>query len=163
MINYNEGVKKHITDTLTHKQYFTKACLKMLDYLYSCDRYEDALELAKRCSMHDHSKLEMDEVKYFVELLSEEDENHTPNGRLTDKQKKLIELHWKRNRHHPEFFSDCNKMSDIDIIEMVCDWAARSEQYNNSLIEFAHRIQSERFHFSNERFDDILKYCSVLE
>jgi hypothetical protein len=53
-------------------------------------------------------------------------------------------------------------MSEIDIIEMVCDWAARSEQYNNSLTEFAERVQRDRFHFNDEMYAKIRAYCNVL-
>jgi hypothetical protein len=112
--------------------------------------------------MHDHSKLEMDEVAYFIQLIADESTGGVPNGILTERQKMLIELHWKRNRHHPEFFSDLSKMSEIDIMEMVCDWAARSAQYQNSLLEFVHRMQNERFHFDDKMFEKVIAYCNVL-
>ena len=135
--------------------------MKMIEYLYSCDRYNDALELAKRCSMHDHSKFEMDEVAMFIKML-DGSEGRKPNGILTDEQRSLIEMHWKRNRHHPEFFTCYTKMDEIDILEMVCDWYARSLQFESDFMEFVNKIPQERFGFDDEFFARIKKYCDVL-
>ena len=34
------------------------------------------------------------------------------------------------NRHHPEFHADPNDMSDVDLIEMVCDWTAMAQEFS---------------------------------
>jgi hypothetical protein len=136
--------------------------MKMIDYLYQSNRYDDALELARRCSMHDHSKFEMDEVEMFIKMLDGSDGSN-PNGILTEEQRELIEMHWKRNRHHPEFFSDCNRMNEIDILEMVCDWYARSLQFGSSYFEFVDDIASQRFGFSDEMLEKIISYCKILD
>lgn len=160
--DYKNGVRRHIQDTLTHKHFFIQSALKMIEYLYAQDRYEDALELAKRCSMHDHSKLEMDEVEMFIQMPIEEHHDKKPNGRLTEEQRALIEMHWKRNRHHPEFFSDYHKMSEIDILEMVCDWYARSLQFETDFMQFVHDIPQDRFEFDDEFFARVYQYCLIL-
>jgi len=36
--------------------------------------------------------------------------------------------HVEKNRHHPESHKDINSMSKLDIIEMVCDWTAMSQE-----------------------------------
>ena len=163
MINSNSSrVKHHIVDTLRHKQLFITSCLRMVDYLYACERFDDALELAKRCSLHDHSKLEDDEIKQFVQLPIEEYSSKTSREPLTDEQKKFIEMHWKRNRHHPEFFSNPNNMSDVDMMEMVCDWYARSLQFGDDFMYYATVVARKRFGFSDESFAKVLGYCEVL-
>jgi hypothetical protein len=164
MINSNNNrVKHHIVDTLKHKQFFAASCLKMIDYLYACERFDDALELAKRCSLHDHTKFEDDEIKQFIQLPIEEYNKNTSKAPLTDEQKRLIEMHWKRNRHHPEFFSDPNNMSDIDIMEMVCDWFSRSLQYGDDFMYYATVVARNRFAFNDETFDKVLVYCKALK
>ena len=135
----------------------------MLEYLYQNERYEEALELAQRCSLHDHSKLIMDEVKYFIELQASSIEGHVPNGILTEEQRKLIELHWKSNRHHPEHFSDYHEMTEVDIMEMVVDWKARSCQFETDFMKFVNNIPKLRFGFDDEFFGKVLEYCKVLE
>lgn len=161
--NLKEGIRQHVSDTLIHKQLMIQSSLLMIEYLYSQNRYEDALELAKRCSIHDHSKFEMDEVEMFIKMSIKEHGKSRPNGKLTEDQKKLIEMHWKRNRHHPEFFSDYHKMSEIDILEMVCDWHSRAKQFGTDYMEFVNTIPKERFEFDDEFFDHIYKYCCILQ
>ena len=33
------------------------------------------------------------------------------------------------NRHHPDFHANPNDMSDVDLIEMVCDWTAMAQEF----------------------------------
>lgn len=165
--NNKENVKRHISDTITHKGLFIQSCSKMLDYLYECDRYEDALELARRCLVHDNSKLENDELEQFIQLPLEDQDRKGTKQPLTDKQRKLIELHWSRNRHHPEYFTNPNEMSEIDILEMICDWYARNMQFglsNNEsdFINYVMNVQQARFEFGEPLFEKILCYCKIL-
>jgi len=156
----NAAIEKHIKDTLVHKQFFISSCLKMIEYLHRNERHADALALAKRCSLHDHSKLENDEVEMFSRLPCKKDEK--PNGVLTPEQKLLICTHWSRNRHHPEFFDSYKDMKEIDILEMVCDWHARSQQFQTDFMEFVMTVPRTRFGFDDEFFERVLKYCDVL-
>jgi hypothetical protein len=135
--------------------------MKMIDYLYELGRNDDALELARRCSVHDHSKLETEEIECFIKLPNDKGlDKHS--GVLTDEQKKLISIHWKKNRHHPEYFEDYHQMSEIDVLEMCCDWSARSKQFKTQLIPFVINNQRKRFNFDDEWFDKIIHYCTVL-
>ena len=43
--------------------------------------------------------------------------------------KRAIHQHVTTNRHHPEFHADPNDMSDVDLIEMVCDWTAMAQEF----------------------------------
>ena len=104
----------------------------------------------------------MDEIKYFVELQSSKDNDGTPNGVLTEEQRALIELHWKRNRHHPEYHDSYKDMSEIDILEMVVDWHARSAQFGNDFMKFVTTVPQKRFGFDEEFFGKVLEYCKVL-
>lgn len=157
-------IQEHVNDTLIHKQCLINSCVKMINCLYDCGRDDDALALAKRCSLHDHSKLQTEEIDSFV-CLPKEDHDGKPNGILTDEQRKYIEIHWKKNRHHPEFHDDYHQMSEIDIIEMVCDWHARSKQFGNvmSLVEFLNDTQMKRFGFDAELYERILVYCEIFD
>ena len=157
-------IQEHINDTLLHKQLLINSCLKMINYLYSCGREDDALALARRCSSHDHSKLDEEEIKCFTQL-PKEGHNKKPNGILTEEQKKLIETHWSKNKHHPEYFNDYHEMGEVDILEMVCDWSARSDQFCNvkSLVQFLDETQKKRFGFDDEFYSKIHDYCEILD
>lgn len=156
------NIHKHIKNTLRHKRFFIDSCLVMIDYLFDCGRENEALELAQRCSMHDHSKLDWEEVELFVQL-PEEKPQHNVANELTEDQQKLIELHWKHNRHHPEFFTSYTKMSEIDIMEMVCDWHSRSKEFNNSFPLYLKTIPKKRFGFDDVFYHKVLTYCKVLD
>lgn len=52
-----------------------------------------------------------------------------PDG-MEDHVRVAIDHHMRTNRHHPEFHSDPNDMSEVDLIEMVCDWTAMSQEFD---------------------------------
>jgi hypothetical protein len=135
----------------------------MINYLYENDRHQDALELAKRCSCHDNSKLDNDEINNFIQLPREFCKGKKYNNYLTPDKKKLLEVHWSKNRHHPEFFTDYHMMNDIDIMEMCCDWYARSLQFETKFIDFVINRQKERFQFDDDFFDKVMFYCDILD
>ncbi len=43
--------------------------------------------------------------------------------------RQAIDHHVTTNRHHPEFHSDLNDMTEVDLMEMVCDWTAMSQEF----------------------------------
>ncbi|MBC2712660.1 MAG: hypothetical protein HGJ94_17235 [Desulfosarcina sp.] len=85
-------------------------------------------DLIDRMLDHDDSKLQDPELEHFTRL--------TPKLKhstyMSDEYKGFLELlkpaldhHYKNNRHHPEHFPEgVNNMTLVDIIEMLCDWAA---------------------------------------
>lgn len=148
----------HIKDTIIHKEYMMRSALKMSEILIAEQKEELAMELLKRAAYHDNSKFDKDEA---VSLSSIQCKKALidPNINLSDEERKTIEQHWKKNRHHPEHFDDIEKMKEIDILEMVCDWHARSEQHKTNLIDFVLIRQENRFHFPEDMFEKILKYC----
>ncbi len=60
--------------------------------------------------------------------------------------------HIQNNRHHPEAHQNINKMSEIDIIEMVCDWTAIAQEnygINSSCKEWAEQNIDQKWCFSS--------------
>ena len=53
-------------------------------------------------------------------------------------------------------------MNEVDILEMCCDWHARSIQYHTDFLSFVKIRQENRFHFPKDMFDKIWKYCLIL-
>ncbi len=86
-------------------------------------------ELLERAEAHDASKFGPEERIPYVWLT----EYHRcrkngepfeyPEGVAEDVQR-AIHQHVTTNRHHPEFHAAPNDMSEVDLIEMVCDWTA---------------------------------------
>ena len=157
-----ENVMKQIDDTIIHKKLVMDACYKLAKYLFQVHRDDDAFVLLKRAQVHDNSKLCKDELESLQKIVGTNDGMTNPEYKMTCDDKKCIELHWKNNRHHPEHFEDVRDMSEIDIMEMVCDWYARSIQYKTDFIHFVITRQENRFHFPDDMFNKILVYCDIL-
>lgn len=153
---------EELEDVIKHKQYVLDSCWKMAKYLFSINEEELGLELLRRASIHDNSKLEDEELEALSRISEDKTTLKEASEKLTSFKIKAIELHWKNNRHHPEFFSDTKNMSELDIIEMVCDWHARSVQYGTNLIEFFETRQKNRFNFPKNIYNKIYKYCEII-
>jgi len=65
------------------------------------------------------------------------------------KDKKELEMalrqHVTTNKHHPEYWGGVEKMPEIFLAEMVCDWYARSVEFGTDLREWIKNTAYERF------------------
>lgn len=159
----NDRYQFIINDLIEHKKYVLESSKRMSQHLYEKGDYELAKEILKRAFVHDDSKLDDDEMEKFLELKIKDKSFKNANSMLNDYEKERISVHWKKNRHHPEYFDNVEDMKEIDIIEMVCDWFARSMQYGTDIVEFAKTRQKNRFKFPDYMFEKILYYCNILK
>lgn len=151
-------------DNVLHKQIVLQNCLLMSDYFMRNDKASLGISILRRGAFHDNSKFDADEFASLSRILTDDRQGfRDATVQLTPEQSKAIESHWSKNTHHPEYYEDHNDMSELDIIEMVCDWYARSKQYGTEFIPFIVERQKNRFKFSKEKFDSILNYCKLLE
>lgn len=157
----SEEINNQIQDTLTHKKLVIDSGYKMCNYLFKKNKDKLAFELLNRIIVHDNSKFTHDEL-YGLASIRNRKALMNPDVLLSKEQQKIVEIHWKNNRHHPEYFKNIEDMTDVDIMEMCCDWHARSIQYGTDLMEFVNIRQENRFHFPEHIFKKILKYCSIL-
>ena len=91
-------------------------------------------ELRERARCHDRSKLGPEERVPYTWLT----EFHRcrragqpfsyPDG-MEERVRAAIDHHLATNRHHPEFHADPSEMTDVDLIEMVCDWTAMAIEF----------------------------------
>lgn len=113
-------------------------------------------DLAERAVNHDQSKWSEAEAEGYTWLNWK---YHLAQQKtveiLPEKVDATINKSWKHhvttNRHHPEFFNNCNEMSDLDIVEMVCDWTAMAqelEQNNGSARPWAQENIPKKWNFS---------------
>lgn len=90
-------------------------------------------ELISRGIHHDASKLTepelpgWDQATHHLEHVEYGSEEYKAGLRAI---KPVVELHYSKNRHHPEHFGDrgVNGMTLVDLVEMLCDWKAASER-----------------------------------
>lgn len=152
-----------INDLIEHKKLILDCSKVMSNYLYLNGEQELSKKIIERAIIHDNSKLDDNELKNFLELKIKEKAFKNAKSLLNDYEKEKISVHWKKNRHHPEYFNNIEDMQEIDIIEMVCDWFSRSLQYGTDIIEFAETRQKNRFKFSEDMYKKIIKYCNILK
>lgn len=152
---------EHLEDTLLHKQYVLESAKKLCRYLINVGRLDDAIELVKRCSVHDNSKFEPDEIFALIQI-SDKESLKDAKVQLDDAKKNALRIHWAKNSHHPEYYSEPSMMTDMDLLEMACDCNARSMEFGTNLLEFIAIRQQERFKFPEEIYQVYYNYCKIL-
>jgi hypothetical protein len=156
-----DKIIKHIDETIVHKQHVLESAKILSEYLILENRFDEALELINRCTIHDNSKFTKEEIYAFINITNKESLK-SAKTKIEDSNKEALELHWKNNSHHPEYHQDYSMMSEMDIMEMACDWSARSIEYRTDLLEFVEIRQNDRFHFNESMYLKLYKYCQIL-
>lgn len=118
--------------------FFERRTAEHIDRVRRClavmaEATDHAEALMARARVHDASKFGPEERVPYIWLT----EFHRcrqrgepfayPDG-MTRRVRAAIDHHLAVNRHHPEFHADPNDMSDVDLIEMVCDWTAMAQE-----------------------------------
>ena len=161
--SYMTDYEKMFKDTIVHRRFVAQSVEKLARYLEGKGAIRNAKALRQRATVHDISKLICeDELRALSHIINDKSSLQDCNKQLTPIKKDAIELHWKHNTHHPEHFQTPIDMSRIDIMEMCCDWYARSMQYHTNYLEFVQKQQETRFHFPDWMFAEIMHYCQVL-
>lgn len=161
---YRSKMIKMIDDNVLHKKIVLDKCLLVSKYFIQKGNVELGLNIIRRGVAHDNSKFSKQEFVELVSIISPKTDKCFKDATytLSEEERKIIERHWKSNRHHPEFYDNQEEMGELDIIEMVCDWAARSQQYGTDLMEFVEERQHNRFKFSDRLFKKIEGYCRLV-
>src|SRR5262245_13452673 len=128
-------------------------------------------ELIERANVHDASKFGSEERLPYVWLT----EYHRcrrsgepfkyPEG-VADRVKLAVQHHVTSNRHHPEFHADPNDMSEVDLIEMVCNWTAMAQEFGEeggSARGWADKTIGKRVAFNDEKRQFIYQVIEQLD
>lgn len=128
-------------------------------------------QLEDRGTSHDLSKFSKEEHDPYVWS----DEFHRcknkgldfeyPNG-IKELVKKATKFHIVNNAHHPESHNDLNKMSDMDIVEMVSDWTAMAQELGEaggSAKDWADKKVGTKFNFNKEKKELIYETIANLD
>lgn len=162
-LSYMTDYEKMFQDTFVHKTFVKKSCEKMADYLRTQKMFHHADLLMQRAEVHDNSKISCeDEMTALATIINDKGSLQDASKALSQIKEDAIHLHWKHNSHHPEHYANYADMEKIDILEMCCDWHARSTQYHTDLLEFVDKRQEDRFHFPKYMYEEIRHYCEIL-
>ena len=179
--NYDEMLAWFEKRTKMHIDLVQKNCKKLEDF---SERFDGLVEQAKN---HDASKFEDPELDPYVyitwQYYCKEHNREFEAPKDMDKQtNKVTQHHVKHNKHHPEFHSDkevdlinrsdrdkkpkemidATKMPNLDIGEMLADWAAVSQEKGTSLKGWADKNVNIRWKFTDEQKDLIYELVDVL-
>lgn len=96
-------------------------------------------------------------------------DNMTPLTTIDERSEKVklkmaIHHHSKTNSHHPEYWNGIKNMPDIAIVEMVCDWKSRSEEFGTSLRDWIEESAIKRWNFTknDEVYKKIIEYVDMI-
>jgi hypothetical protein len=161
--SYMTDYEKIFQDTLIHKELVLKSCEKLARYLDSQNAHRHAKMLRARSIIHDNSKTSNEEELIALsKIINDKSSMRDASVQLSSVMKDAIKLHWKNNSHHPEHYESVLDMTRLDVMEMCCDWYARSIQYGSDFLSFVKERQETRFHFPDWMFAEIWHYCQVL-
>lgn len=95
-------------------------------------------DLVKRLEDHDQSKFSEQEFPFRVQAIGDlrKFAYGSPEWKeMYEKHYREGEIHYKKNRHHPEFFPEgIEGMTLVDLLEMLVDWkAANSRRPDSSM------------------------------
>ena len=162
-ISHMTDYEKMFRDTLIHKSFVKQSCEILAQYLETQGATNHADALRKRALAHDDSKINnIDELSALSKIINDRSSLMDPTIQLSTFKIDYIKLHWSNNSHHPEFFSSVLDMTKLDIMEMCCDWHARSLQHKTNFLDFVEIRQQNRFHFPNWMYEEIKHYCNIL-
>jgi hypothetical protein len=111
-------------------------------------------DLQRRAAFHDRSKLGSPEVEFFDEFTPKlagttygSDEYRSYLAAM----KPGLDHHYRENSHHPEHYADgILGMSLLDLIEMLCDWAAAVNRHNDGNLRRSIEINQSRFGYGDD-------------
>jgi hypothetical protein len=123
MLSYEE----HLDSLVRHISLVREACLLLGKKLISRGRKDLGRILIANGFMHDVSKFHGIEWDYL----------HVGNKDVPKEKLNLaIRQHTRTNPHHPEYWGGIEKMPEVYLAEMVCDWYARSQEFGTGLREW---------------------------
>jgi hypothetical protein len=155
---YERRTKKHIERV--------RRCLLLV-----ADLAGHGEELIERAKVHDASKFGPEERIPYVWLTEYHRRRRNgepfeyPEG-VAEQVKRAIHHHVTSNRHHPEFHADPNDMSDVDLIEMVCDWTAMAQEFGQdggSARGWADKTIGKRVAFNEDKSQFIYRVVEELD
>lgn len=110
-------------------------------------------ELYARAENHDLSKFTKEESNLFSAYFKKFKKTQVGSKEyfgFLEYLKPSIKIHYKRNRHHPQYFKrGMLDMNLIDLIEMLVDWKSIAKQGNNNILDLIN-LNQERFGYNDE-------------
>lgn len=145
--------EEKLDDLITHVDNVRTNCLRLGRKLIEASQADMGRRLIAHGHIHDFSK-----------FLGVEWDFLDPSTTNRVGLKNAINHHIRTNPHHPEYWGGIEKMPDIYVAEMVCDWKARSTEFANDLREWINNKSLKRFGYTKEStvYKKIMAYVDLV-
>ncbi len=155
-----------IQRTKKHISLVKKNLLMMEEYLNI-----KLILLKERAAVHDNSKFyDPERLSYIWMTWKYYCKNNTISFVYPEGVEKIVRSGWlhhiHNNLHHPEGHLNPNSMSELDIVEMVCDWTAISQEMGSigsSCRKWAFMNIDRKWCFSKSTKNLIFKTIKMLD
>lgn len=145
-----------------HQAHCDRVHKNILAYIQSATlSTRDSEQLLLRMSTHDISKTWKPEFapyvwRYWRTTIAAQGQKEAYNQFYADPTldqaiRDAVFHHITYNRHHPEWHPDPDDMTNVDIVEMCCDWMAMSQEFGSSIDAWAEDVIPRRYHFGKRR------------
>jgi hypothetical protein len=130
-----------------------KRVSKNMDRVAKNFEFEES-DFRTRKLSHDLSKFSAEERRPYIFLTWDhkcKNENipYKCPDEIAEEIRKATYHHIHINMHHPEAHDSPSDMNALDIAEMVCDWAAMSQELDTSLKDWADKNVNKKWKFTN--------------
>ena len=117
--------ERHLKSLLRHVENVRQSCLLLGERIIESGDERLGINLICNGHTHDRSKFHGAEWLYLRPELIDSDKKS-----LFEASKKQ---HVMTNPHHPEYWGGIDKMPEIYLAEMSCDWYARSQEQGSDI------------------------------
>jgi Family of unknown function (DUF5662) len=111
--------------------------------------------LIKRAVKHDLSKYSKEEEPHFsriTHLLKDCEYGSDLYKKFLQELEPALKHHYSFNSHHPEHYIEgMSAMSDLDRIELLCDWRAAARRHKTGNLIDSINKNSKRFNYDIQR------------
>jgi hypothetical protein len=168
MIKFIAGLFWHYVQTSIHKAWVLINIVAIINQINPKDKWK----LYFRGWSHDLSKYRWSESKNFAKVifkLKSLTYGSDEYRQTLEIIRPSINLHYKRNSHHPECYNSedgseksFDKMSEIDKLEMIADWTAATRRHADGDIFKSIEINQKRFSYSDEDKEYLLTIAKLI-
>ena len=152
----NESDEKHLKSLLRHIENVRQACLMLGETIIESGRESFGIKLIANGQIHDCSKFSGPEWTYLRPEFFDSD------------NKKMFELaqqnHVMTNPHHPEYWGGIDKMPEIYLAEMSCDWYARLQEQGSDIRNWIKDKATKKFNMKvqSKVYKEIKYFIDIL-
>lgn len=129
-------LEQDVLKVLKHISHVQEAAQTMAFALIKDGKITEALLLLNQAMAHDAEKFKFD---IFFDITQVVDK---------PRLKAAVLKHAQSCKHHPEYWKSIYDMDEVSLMEMVCDWKARSSEFGTSLEDWTLKVAPIKYNYT---------------